>query len=281
MLRNGTATPYLLEVNDVGSNVPFVGAGDWDGCTAYYAYLLNKRTECTTDALNNRTLAPTSSVPVNAQGLPLNGRLPPINADKSYDTCSVNGVYQPPVGDTPLVAFSGYTYLYQFFGLPANASAAQLATVGRAFCADTLAAAMAGHPGQPVQFTAAYCSTAAYVYTLWTEGFGIAPDSHQVTVAVGPGSSAFSYAYGSVLFEANAASWAYSGGASSHSGVQRSWEYIAYTFIALFALAVLVAIFALVRLNRAGKTAVVVQNNAYSSSLNPGGTILGDAFDKP
>ncbi len=278
MLKNGT-TPYALTVNDVGDNVPFRGAGDWDACVAYYAYLLNKRTACTTDAQNPTTLEPATVIPGQKVGLPANGRVPHISA-AGNNTCSVNGVYQPPIGDTPMVAFSGYSFLYEFFGLSSNASPAELQAAGRAFCGLTLAQANAAHPGQE-SYTVDYCATAAYIHTLWTVGYGIAPDSRQITVAMGANASAYSYAYGSVLYEANSLTWEYNPGKPKHDSKGRSWEYIAYTFIALFAVAVVVAVVSLVRLNRASSRGVVVENSAYDSSLNRpshGSTILGDAY---
>lgn len=277
MLPNGT-TPYMLTVNDVGDNVPFRGAGDWDSCVAYYRYLMDAGSVCTTDAQNPATLLPATSIPSIEVGLPAAGRVPSIQAGGNR-TCSVGGVYQPPIADTPLVAFSGYTYLYEFFGLDANASPAELQAAGRAFCGMSLAQALAAHPEEPPSFTVEYCATAAYIHTLWTVAFGIAQDSRQITVAVGSNSSAYSYAFGSMLYEANALAWAYKAADSKDANKEHTWQIIAFAFIGLAVLAVLVAIFALVRLNRSANRGVLVENSAYSSSLN-GRTILGDAYDK-
>ena len=238
-LQNGS-TPYQLTVNGVGDDVPFTGAGDWQACLNAVNYLMNKATVCLTDALDPATLQPATALPAGgAAGLPAGGRLPTINA-AANSSCSVNGVYQPPLGQVQFYAFSGYSYLYEFFGLSAGSTPSDLARAGEHFCGLDLAAAQAEHPGQDEEFLTTYCFTAAYVYSLWTTGYGFAPDSTNIHVVTGANASDYSYAFGSMISEANAMAWSYDGGKPAPAKAGK-WQLVGIAMICIASIATLAA----------------------------------------
>jgi hypothetical protein len=220
----GYTTPFAAP-SLLGALVTLNGTGDFDGCRAFTDALMLKGSICLTSpqpvfangsvvgvAGAGAAAAVASSVSVGAGVAPV----PPINANVS--TCSINGVYQPPVVTTQagapnvtFVAFSAFTYVTEYLGLPTGwgtaISAAQLADATRALCAQPWAVLANATAPSAQPFVAGYCITGAYAVSLLATGYGLPLDAPALSVA--SSNSSISYALGSMLYEANALAWSF------------------------------------------------------------------------
>lgn len=191
---------HLLEVEPVpaatGAPVPnpcycpgtpnvgnFTGTGNYDQCATYVRQLLYKNAECLTD---------------------------PVEPSTDPSTCGLNGVYQPPVASNKFMAFSGIQYLYDALGLPSASSLNDVKQAVSAWCANDLAKNV-NASGQSVAYATNYCHAGVYVVTLLTEGYGLSPTRTDQLYVPSLDGLQFSYAQGSMLFEANALPWGFAG----------------------------------------------------------------------
>lgn len=200
-----------------GLTVSFVGTGDPAGCMRVAAALMLRSSYCLTDPKPQ-------PLPINAAGPvsppaslpPLINPLPGVNGS----TCSINGVYQPPLSPPALattgappagarnvsfLAFSFYTYMYPFFGVAPDAPLSQLLDEVATFCALDFATANASYYSRTVVPAAipAYCLYGSFGAALLTVGYKIPTDGQYVTVMT----EQFSYAAGAMLVAVNQLAW--------------------------------------------------------------------------
>jgi len=109
----------LLNFTDIDNvRVLINGTGNYTACTEILSPLLVKNALCFT----------------SADGLVHNDR-----------ACSIAGVYQPPVYGN-YVAFSGFSYTYDFLGLAGNASLSELKAATKELCEMPYDKVLALHP---------------------------------------------------------------------------------------------------------------------------------------
>jgi len=183
---------FRFEYEDLstGRSVAMVGSSNYSACHDTMDQLMDKGATCLTDP---------NPVPPAGSGV----LLPPIDPGSPL-TCSVGGVYQPPLNVTRFVAFSAFSYVWSFLGLPLQGSTPDmLRSAAAAFCATSWEQAQKAHPGVPAKFLSSYCATASLAHSLLTTGYGLAGASTAVTVA--DPSEDYDWALGSILWDANEA----------------------------------------------------------------------------
>lgn len=192
--------PYNTTVSGVAHAVGMWGSGDFRACAAALAPLMLKSTTCLTDPLPD-----TSS----ARAAALAGTVPPINPSAAGSTCAVNGVYQPPFNGTKFVAFSTYSYVATWLGLPPDATPATLALAGTQYCAKPMATVQKEHEGTPFEYLRDYCFQAAYAYAFLTTGLGMPDNYAGLHIAPAAQNDQFNWAAGAILAQANAMTYQY------------------------------------------------------------------------
>jgi len=132
---------------------------------------------------------------------------PPINPSTDGASCSIGGTYQPALGDSSFVAFSAFSYLWDFLGLPFEGTDPDaLGDAVRALCHLSWSQVQAKYPGVPSSYLSQYCATGGFVHALLTTGYGLPGASTQVRVADPSGAGAdYGWTLGSIYFDANAA----------------------------------------------------------------------------
>lgn len=198
-----------------GLTVSFVGTSDAAGCLRIASALMLRSAYCLTDpkpqpvAINAAAAVAPSTLP------PLINPAPGVNGS----TCSINGVYQPPLSPPALagtgalpgarnvsfLAFSFFTYMYPFFGVAPDAPLSQLLNGVATFCGLDFATANASYYSRTVVPAAipAYCLYGSFAAALLTVGYKIPTDGQYVTVMT----EQFSYAAGAMLVAVNQLAW--------------------------------------------------------------------------
>lgn len=130
--------------------------------------------------------------------------------DHQRTTCSIGGVYQPPLAGK-FLAFSGYSHIWDFHKLPyKGATLLQLTSAAETSCAMDWTQLQAANPHVPVKFLQGYCTTSAYTVALWHDAYGVSLDSTAIEVADDEDEDV-SWALGSMIYDANALTWSYNG----------------------------------------------------------------------
>jgi apyrase len=206
-------TNYTSTAVAPGVMFNFLGTSNATECSRLATTIMMRASYCLTDP------KPTP-VSVSVAGVAAPVALPPaINPNATGSTCSINGVYQPPL-TPPLLpgmngssgrnvtfyAFSFFAYMWPFFGLPSGAPLSQLQAAVAAFCALDYATANATFYSRTTLPTSIpeYCLTGSFGSALLAVGFKIPTDSSFVTVPASP----FSYASGAMLVAVNQLAWA-------------------------------------------------------------------------
>lgn len=176
-----------------GKTTTIAGSSNYSACHQLMASLMDKSATCLTDP----TPVPPSSA---VGGGPV---VPPVNPNSPL-TCSIAGVYQPQLTGSRFVAFSGYSFIYEFLRLSLNSSTPdQLQSAAAAFCDLTWQQAQKVYPSEPSKFLQAYCASSTLTHALFTVGYGVPHDSSAIVVA--PSSAGYDWALGSMLWDANQA----------------------------------------------------------------------------
>lgn len=189
---------YSFQFFDVatGKTTTITGSSNFSACQILMTSLLDKDATCLTDPT---PVAPTAH---SAQAAAA-GAVPPLNPNGPL-TCSIAGVYQPQLTGASFIAFSGYSFIYEFLGLNLNSTTPdQLRTAASAFCSLDWAQAQKQYPSEPPKYLNAYCASSTLAHTLIAIGYGVPHDSDAVTVA--PSSAGYDWALGSMLWDANQA----------------------------------------------------------------------------
>ena len=117
------------------------------------------------------------------------------------EPCSLFGVYQPPIyGD--LLAFSVYYFTADYFGLSGGLSPLELEARAREFCATPWSELVAREPeAEASPYVPNYCFAGAYVVTLLTDGWGLAPTTDRVHAVRRIQGSRVGWTLGALLYE--------------------------------------------------------------------------------
>lgn len=189
---------YTFQYEDLATGIVYnmAGSGNFSECAKVMVALMDRKAICLTDP--NPT--PPSAAVSSAVG---GSALPPIDPASPL-TCSIGGIYQPPVNVTKFVAFSGFSYIWDFLKLaPVGTTPVQLAAAATTFCSTSWEQAKQQNPSEPENFLSAFCATATLSHTLLTTGYGIPAQSTAITVALP--SAGYDWALGSMLWDANQA----------------------------------------------------------------------------
>lgn len=189
---------YTFQYEDLASGIIYnmAGSGNFTECSNVMIALMDRQAICLTDP---NPIPPTTGAPSTIGG----SALPPIDPSSPL-TCSIGGIYQPPVNVTKFVAFSGFSFIWNFLKLaPVGTTPAQLASAAATFCGTSWEQAKRQNPSEPEKYLSAFCATATLSHTLLTTGYGIPAQSTAVTVALP--STGYDWALGSILWDANQA----------------------------------------------------------------------------
>lgn len=177
------------------------GDGSFDQCAGLATVLMDKDATCLTDS------APRFGAPGGVTSASRSVTPPPINPKEGGASCSIGGTYQPALGDSPFVAFSAFSYLWGFLKLPFQGTDMDaLQDAVQSLCGTSWEEVQKKNPGVPAEYLSQYCATGTFAHSLFTEGYGIAGASTQVSVADPAGAGAdYGWTLGSIYFDANAA----------------------------------------------------------------------------
>lgn len=197
-----------------GASTTLVGYGDMDACrNGPLASLINKRAVCLT-VPRPRLDSLAAPAPPAPAGPAQHGRAlralpspaPAINATASG--CSIQGVYQPPLTGLRLVAFSGFTYVWNLLDMPGEGGTlAAFEPRVRDLCALSWAQVQQQYGSvAPPAFLATYCLGGAATLSLLVDGYGMDPTDPQALI-VAESADTYGWALGSILYEANVAGY--------------------------------------------------------------------------
>jgi hypothetical protein len=138
---------------------------------------------------------------------------PSINANASGTTCSINGVYQPPLfpptgvpatsAPVQLYGFSSFSFLWEFLRIPYAAPLGNVSAAVTALCAMDYATANATYGDNGFLFS--YCSLGSFIVSLLGTGYGVPLNTTTVTVL--PSNLGLSYAAGAMIYSVNNLPW--------------------------------------------------------------------------
>lgn len=216
-----TGTPQsLLSFTSTVANaiVNFTGSGNAADCNAFVAPLLLQGAQCLTDPL------PTP-LPTTTQGRALLSAaaippLPVINPTSPGSTCSINGIYQPPINVSAVkfVAFSSFSFIYSSLGVGLSAPLSDLVAATARFCSTPYSSAGTAFPNSTGAFQFRYCILGTYASQLLVNGYKIDPNAPGVVNVAAPSASPVSWALGNILYEANALPWSVECGSTNVGG---------------------------------------------------------------
>lgn len=178
---------YLPESKEDVNYVPgvgyvnVVGSGDAVACAALVQKLLRLDTPCMTDPLPLENIKPTGE----------------------SSTCSINGVYQPPIGVTKkLIAFGAFDFTWRFFNLTNDDTLRSLNQSAKGFCGLNWNDAKNEFPGVPAKFLQLYCLSGTYIYHLLHNGYRIGDNENPVEIP--DDSDNYTWTLGSMIYDVNA-----------------------------------------------------------------------------
>lgn len=196
-----------------GLSVVFQGTSDAAACYALASKLMLRETQCLTDPKPTPALVQ-GSVTIGADaastvdGLPL---VAPKLFGTPNTTCSIDGVYQPAL-PSRLMAFSFYSYLYSFLGIPSGSPLSALLDAVNSFCSLDFATANATFFFRTTLPSAipSYCLTGSYASALLAVGFKVPTDAAGLVLV--NTTSSVGYSTGAMLVAVNQLAWSYQQG---------------------------------------------------------------------
>lgn len=194
-----------------GASTSINGTGSFDACRAsILGSLLDKGAQCLTAPKPSSPPSVTTRYRGRALAPSVAPTPPPaINVDPTLarGSCSIGGVYQPPVSGVTFVGFSSFSFLWQFLNLPTNGTDLdQIASLGRTLCATPWAELRNAHRSVPASFLQGYCFLSALTVALLVDGYGFPSNDTRILTVATP-DSPYGWALGSMLFDANSEPW--------------------------------------------------------------------------
>jgi len=124
----------------------------------------------------------------------------------SQPPCAFNGVYQPPLRGQ-FYAFSGYTYVTQFFNLPSNVSLLKMKSIADSWCIQNWTEINTQYGWTNNTFLPTYCFMINYVVALLNYGYGFSDNETSVTFVSYIDGVELAYAPGALMYELSLLGW--------------------------------------------------------------------------
>jgi len=124
----------------------------------------------------------------------------------SQPPCAFNGIYQPPLRGQ-FYAFSGYTYVTQFFNLPSNTSLFTLRKIAENWCNLTWDQIYTQYGWTNNTFLPTYCFMINYVVALLSYGYGFSENETSITFVSSIDGVDLAYAPGALMYELSLLGW--------------------------------------------------------------------------